>query len=80
MSHVAVSFEIPEYTANTDALGTLRVLDAVKLLGLEKKQRFTKHQPLNCTAKFKKHHKKKLPHFILVLLTLLLKCMPIGLR
>ena len=37
MSHVAVSFEIPEYTANTDALGTLRVLDAVKLLGLEKK-------------------------------------------
>ena len=29
MSHVAVSFEIPEYTANTDALGTLRVLDAV---------------------------------------------------
>ena len=37
MSHVAVSFEIPEYPANTDALGTLRVLDAVKLLGLEKK-------------------------------------------
>ena len=39
MSHVAVSFETPEYTANADALGTLRILDAVKLLGLEKKTR-----------------------------------------
>ena len=37
MSHVQVSFEIPEYTGNTDALGTLRILDAVRLLGLEKK-------------------------------------------
>tara|TARA_B110000211_G_scaffold231747_1_gene293928 strand:+ start:15 stop:1175 length:1161 start_codon:yes stop_codon:yes gene_type:complete len=37
MSHVAVSFEIPEYTGNTDGLGTLRILDAVRLLGLEKK-------------------------------------------
>ncbi|MEO2050420.1 MAG: GDP-mannose 4,6-dehydratase [Allomuricauda sp.] len=37
MSHVHVSFEIPEYTANTDALGTLRILDAVRLLSLEKK-------------------------------------------
>jgi len=34
-SHVQVSFEIPEYTANQDALGTLRVLEAVRLLGLE---------------------------------------------
>jgi GDPmannose 4,6-dehydratase len=39
-SHVAVSFEQPEYTANTDALGTLRMLDAVKVLGLEKTVRF----------------------------------------
>ncbi len=39
MSHVAVSFEIPEYTANADGLGTLRILDAVRLLGLEKKTR-----------------------------------------
>jgi GDPmannose 4,6-dehydratase len=39
MSHVHVSFEIPEYTANTDALGTLRILDAVRLLGMEKKTR-----------------------------------------
>ena len=39
MSHVHVSFEIPEYTANADGIGTLRILDAVRLLGLEKKTR-----------------------------------------
>lgn len=39
-SHVAVSFEQPEYTANTDALGTLRVLEAIRILGLEGKTRF----------------------------------------
>jgi len=39
MSHVAVSFEIPEYTGNADGLGTLRILDAVRLLGLENKTR-----------------------------------------
>lgn len=40
MSHVAVSFESPEYTANVDALGTLRLLEAIRILGLEKKTRF----------------------------------------
>jgi GDPmannose 4,6-dehydratase len=39
-SHVGVSFETPEYTANADAVGTLRVLEAVRILGLEKKTRF----------------------------------------
>lgn len=39
-SHVAVSFEEPEYTANCDALGALRILEAIKLLGLAKKTRF----------------------------------------
>jgi len=39
MSHVHVSFEMPEYTANADGLGTLRILEAVKILGLEKKTR-----------------------------------------
>lgn len=39
-SHVGVSFEEPEYTANSDALGTLRMLEAIRILGLEKKSRF----------------------------------------
>jgi GDPmannose 4,6-dehydratase len=37
MSHVAVSFEMPEYTANADGIGTLRILEAIRILGLEKK-------------------------------------------
>ena len=39
-SHVGVSFEEPEYTANVDALGTLRLLEAIRILGLEKKTKF----------------------------------------
>jgi GDPmannose 4,6-dehydratase len=39
-SHVKVSFEEPEYTANSDAIGTLRLLEAIRTLGLEKKTRF----------------------------------------
>jgi GDPmannose 4,6-dehydratase len=39
-SHVAVSFEEPEYTANTDAVGALRILEAMRILGLQKKTRF----------------------------------------
>ncbi|MDE2250358.1 MAG: GDP-mannose 4,6-dehydratase [Gammaproteobacteria bacterium] len=39
-SHVAVSFETPEYTANADALGSLRLLEAIRILGLERKTRF----------------------------------------
>lgn len=40
MSHVAVSFDSPEYTADVDGLGTLRILEAIRILGLEKKTRF----------------------------------------
>ena len=39
-SHVAVSFESPEYTADVDAMGTLRILEAIRILGMEKKTRF----------------------------------------
>lgn len=40
MSHVAVSFETPEYTANADGVGTLRILEAIRILGLERKTKF----------------------------------------
>ncbi|WP_428311574.1 GDP-mannose 4,6-dehydratase [Hydrocarboniphaga sp.] len=40
MSHVAVSFDSPEYTANADGIGTLRLLEAIRILGLEKKTKF----------------------------------------
>ena len=40
MSHVAVSFETPEYTANADGIGTLRILEAIRILGLEQKTKF----------------------------------------
>jgi len=40
MSHVAVSFETPEYTANADGIGTLRILEAIRILGMEKRTRF----------------------------------------
>ena len=43
-SHVRTSFETPEYTANADALGTLRLLEAIRILKLEKKLNFIKHQ------------------------------------
>lgn len=39
-SHVAISFEVPEYTADVDGIGTLRILEAIRILGLEKKTRF----------------------------------------
>ena len=46
-SHVAVSFETPEYTANSDALGTLRILEAIRILNLRRKQKSTKPVRVN---------------------------------
>ena len=59
--HVHVSFEIPEYVANTDGVGTLRILEAIRLLGLTKKQKFIKPPLQNCMVKLKKFHRKKKP-------------------
>ena len=50
-SHVAVSFEVPEYTANADAIGALRILESIKFHGLEKKQNFIKRGHLKCLEK-----------------------------
>ena len=65
MSHVGVSFEIPEYVANTDGTGTLRILEAVKLLGFEKKTKnLSSIYFRNYMEKYKKHLKVNLLHFI----------------
>ena len=50
-SHVKVSFDVPEYTAESDAVGTLRVLEAVRILGMEKRPRFTRLPPPSCSAR-----------------------------
>ena len=47
-SHVKVSFETPEYTANSDALLTIRMLEAIRTLNMEKEEDFTKHQHQKC--------------------------------
>ena len=50
MSHVAVSFETPEYTANADGIGTLRLLEAIRSWGWRKKPASTRPAPASCTA------------------------------
>ena len=57
-SHVAVSFEAPEYTANVDALGTLRILEAVRICGLTKRPVSTRPRPPNSTAWCKRPSKR----------------------
>ena len=64
-SHVAVSFEVPEYTANADALGALRILEAIKFHNLEKKLDFIKLEHQKCMGKCRKFLKMKKLIFIL---------------
>ena len=63
-SHVSVSFEVPEYTANADAIGALRILEAIKFHGMEKKRDFIKQEHLKCLVKLKQFHKMKVRLFI----------------
>ena len=62
-SHVGVSFEVPEYTANVDAIGALRILDSIRTLGLEKKQSIIKQVLQKCLVLLS-HHKTKNQYFI----------------
>lgn len=50
-SHVQVSFDAPEYSGDVDALGVLRLLEAVRILGLEKKRNFIRHLHQSCMEK-----------------------------
>ena len=60
-SHVAVSFESPEYTADVDGLGTLRLLEAIRILGLRERLGFTRPPPANSTVLCKKSLRERPP-------------------
>lgn len=66
-SHVKVSFDVPEYTAEADAVGTLRMLEAVRILGMEKRQKYIRLLLQYCLVWSRKFLKKKLPPSILAL-------------
>ena len=78
-SHVAVSFEAPEYTADVDAMGSLRILEAIRFLGLENKTRFYQASTSELYGLVKKYLKLRIHLFILDHPMLLQKCMHIGL-
>jgi hypothetical protein len=78
-SHVAVSFEAPEYTADVDAMGSLRILEAIRFLGLENKTRFYQASTSELYGLVKKFLKLRIRLFILDRRMLLQKCMHIGL-
>ena len=77
-SHVAVSFETPEYTADTVGLGALRILDAIRILGLEKKTRFYQASSSELFGQVQESPQKKLHHFIQDLHMQQRNFMPIG--
>ena len=77
-SHVHVSFETPEYTANADGLGTLRILEAIRLLGMVEKPSFTRPLQVNYTECPRKYLKTRILLFILVHLMLLPNYMHTG--
>jgi len=80
MSHVKVSFDTPEYTANADGIGTLRILEAVRLLGLVDKTRIYQASTSELYGLVQEVPQKETTPFIPVRLMLLPRCMHTGLR
>lgn len=78
MSHVAVSFESPEYTADVDAMGTLRLLEAIRFLGLEKKTRFYQASTSELYGLVRKFRRKKPRRSIHALRMRSPNCTPTG--
>ena len=79
MSHVKVSFDTPEYTANADGVGTLRILEAVRLLGLTKKTKIYQASTSELYGLVQQVPQSEKHHSIHVHLMLLQKCMHTGL-
>ena len=79
-SHVAVSFETPEYTANSDAVGTLRMLEAIRILGLEKSARFYQASTSEMFGKVQETRSGRPPRFTRAPRTALRSSMRIGSR
>ena len=77
-SHVAVSFETPEYTANSDAVGTLRVLEAIRILGLEKRTRFYQASTSEMFGKVCEVPQRETTPFYRAHPTAWPRCMPTG--
>ena len=79
-SHVSVSFEVPEYTANADAVGALRILESILFQNWKIKQNFIKQELLRCLEKLQRSHKVKKQSFIQEVLMELQKFMLTGSR
>ena len=60
-SHVKVSFDVPEYTAETDAIGTLRMLELYAFSVWKRKPGYIRHLPRNCSARCRKCRRRRLP-------------------
>ena len=78
MSHVRVSFDIPEYVANVDGIGTLRLLEAVRLLGLKEKTKIYQASTSELYGLVQEVPQKETTHFTHDRLTLWQRCMLIG--
>ena len=79
-SHVQVSFETPEYTANSDALGTLRLLEALRILGMTEKVRFYQASTSELYGKRGRFRRMSELPFTLARLTAWRSCMLTGSR